>query len=92
MATSAGSRAGRRLGAAELLPEVAITDSGTTLSLLWRTGVWYDVCMEAFVMPDARERVDAAVDALVDESIDDVSTHALGHMGSWSSSGNLPFA
>ena len=34
--------------------------------------------MEAFAMPDARDRVDAAVDALVDESIDGVSTHALG--------------
>jgi hypothetical protein len=34
--------------------------------------------MEAFAMPDVRERVDEAVDALVDESIDDFSTHALG--------------
>ena len=34
--------------------------------------------MQAFALPDARERVDEAVDALVDESIDDVSTHALG--------------
>ena len=29
-------------------------------------------------MPDVRERVDEAVDALVDESIDEFSTHALG--------------
>ena len=29
-------------------------------------------------MPDARDRVNTAVDALVDESIDDFSTHALG--------------
>jgi hypothetical protein len=34
--------------------------------------------MEAFAIPDARDRVNEAVDALVDESIDDVSTHALG--------------
>jgi Domain of unknown function (DUF222)/HNH endonuclease len=34
--------------------------------------------MEAFAMPDARDAVNAAVDALVDESIDHVSTHALG--------------
>ena len=34
--------------------------------------------MEAFAMPDARDRVHEAVDALVDESIDGVSTHALG--------------
>ena len=34
--------------------------------------------MEAFVIPDARDRVHEAVDALVDESIDGVSTHALG--------------
>jgi len=34
--------------------------------------------MEAFVVPDARDRVDAAVDALIDESIEGVSTHALG--------------
>jgi len=33
--------------------------------------------VEAFAMPDARDRVDEAVDALVDESIDAVSTHAL---------------
>jgi hypothetical protein len=32
----------------------------------------------AFAIPDARDRVNAAVDALVDESIDHVSTHALG--------------
>jgi hypothetical protein len=35
-------------------------------------------CMEAFAMSDARDRVDAAVDALVDESIEGFSTHALG--------------
>jgi hypothetical protein len=34
--------------------------------------------MEAFAIPDARDRVQEAVDALVDESIDDFSTHALG--------------
>jgi hypothetical protein len=34
--------------------------------------------MEAFAIPDARSPVYQAVDALVDESIDDVSTHALG--------------
>jgi hypothetical protein len=34
--------------------------------------------MEAFAMPDPRERVHAAVDALVDEPVDDVATHALG--------------
>src|ERR1700686_2113509 len=34
--------------------------------------------MEAFAMPDARDRVDGAVDALVGESIDEFSTHALG--------------
>jgi hypothetical protein len=34
--------------------------------------------MEAFAIPDARDRVQEAVDALVDESIDGVSTHALG--------------
>jgi len=34
--------------------------------------------MEAFAMPDARERLSEAVDALVDESIDDLSTYALG--------------
>src|ERR1700694_1133951 len=34
--------------------------------------------MQAFAIPDARDRVDDAVDALVDESIDGVSTHALG--------------
>jgi hypothetical protein len=34
--------------------------------------------MEAFALPDARGRVDEAVDALVDESIDGCSTHALG--------------
>jgi Domain of unknown function (DUF222)/HNH endonuclease len=33
--------------------------------------------MEALAMPDARGRVDQAVDALVDEPIDTVSTHAL---------------
>src|ERR1017187_7216914 len=36
------------------------------------------LCMEAFAMPDPRERVHAAVDALVDEPVDDVATHALG--------------
>jgi hypothetical protein len=34
--------------------------------------------MEAFAIPDARGRVDEAVDALVDESINGCSTHALG--------------
>jgi Domain of unknown function (DUF222)/HNH endonuclease len=34
--------------------------------------------MEAWSIPDARSPVHQAVDALVDESIDDVSTHALG--------------
>src|ERR1700686_2514774 len=34
--------------------------------------------MEAFATPDARDRVNEAVDALVDESIDELSTHALG--------------
>ena len=34
--------------------------------------------MEAFAMPDARDRLHDAVDALVDESIDAFSTHALG--------------
>ena len=34
--------------------------------------------MEAFAIPDARERVREAVDALVDESVDDVWPHALG--------------
>src|ERR1700693_4791407 len=33
--------------------------------------------MEAFAIPDARDRVPEAVDALVEESIDAVSTHAL---------------
>src|SRR6202035_4453734 len=34
--------------------------------------------MEAFAVPDARDRVQDAVDALVDESIEGFSTHALG--------------
>ena len=34
--------------------------------------------MEAFAIPDARDRLHDAVKGLVDESIDDVSTHALG--------------
>ena len=34
--------------------------------------------MEAFAMPDLRERLHDVVDALVNESIDHVSTHALG--------------
>jgi hypothetical protein len=34
--------------------------------------------MEAFVIPDARDRVNEAVDALVDESIDEFSTPARG--------------
>src|ERR1017187_912588 len=34
--------------------------------------------MEAFAIPEARDRVHDAVDALVDGSIDDLSTHALG--------------
>src|SRR3984957_10440768 len=57
---------------------MAKTRSGITLSVLWRTGVWYNVAMEAFAIPDARDRLQDAVDALVDESIDDFSTHALG--------------
>ena len=36
------------------------------------------LCMEAFAIPQARDRVNDAVDALVGESIDGVSTHALG--------------
>jgi hypothetical protein len=36
------------------------------------------LCMEAFAIPDARERLEDAVDALVGESIDGCSTHALG--------------
>ena len=43
-----------------------------------RTGVWYNVVMEAFAIPDATDAVRTAVDALVDESIDGFSTHALG--------------
>jgi hypothetical protein len=34
--------------------------------------------MEAFAIPDASDRVHDAVDALVDESIEEFSTHALG--------------
>jgi hypothetical protein len=34
--------------------------------------------MEAFAIPDARDRVNEAVDALVSESIDEFSTEALG--------------
>jgi hypothetical protein len=34
--------------------------------------------MQAFAIQDAKEHLNAAVDALVDESIDHVSTHALG--------------
>ena len=34
--------------------------------------------MEAFAIPDARQRLTEAVDALVGESIDGFSTHALG--------------
>src|ERR1019366_7415958 len=34
--------------------------------------------MEAFAMPQVGDRLHDAVDVLVDESIDDVSTHALG--------------
>ncbi|HEY6782425.1 MAG TPA: hypothetical protein VI296_04255 [Candidatus Dormibacteraeota bacterium] len=34
--------------------------------------------MEAFAIPDARDRLGDAVDALVDESVDEFSTHALG--------------
>src|SRR4029077_20054459 len=43
-----------------------------------RTDVWYDLRMEAFAIPDARDRLGDAVDGLVDESIDAFSTHALG--------------
>ncbi len=45
--------------------------------MLWRTDVWYNVVMEAFAIPDAKSRLTEAVDALVEESIDHVSTHAL---------------
>jgi len=34
--------------------------------------------MEAFAISDASDHVNEAVDALVDESIDGLSTHALG--------------
>ena len=34
--------------------------------------------MEAFAIPDAKDHLNAAVDALIDEFIDHVSTHALG--------------
>ena len=34
--------------------------------------------MEAFAIPEARDRLDDAVDGLVSESIDEFSTHALG--------------
>jgi hypothetical protein len=34
--------------------------------------------MQALAMPGVRDRVNDAVDALVDESIDEFSTHALG--------------
>jgi hypothetical protein len=34
--------------------------------------------MDAFAIPDARDRLNTAVDALLDESIDGFSTHALG--------------
>jgi hypothetical protein len=34
--------------------------------------------MEAFAIPAVRDRLDGAVDGLVDESVDDLSTHALG--------------
>ena len=36
------------------------------------------LCMEAFATPQASDRLDAAVDALVNESIDGVSSDALG--------------
>ena len=49
-----------------------------TLSVTWRTDVWYNTVMEAFAIPDVRERLHDVVDALVNESIDHVSTHALG--------------
>ena len=48
------------------------------MSVLERTGVWYNGAMEALAIPLAEDRLRAAVDALVDESIDGVSTHALG--------------
>jgi hypothetical protein len=56
---------------------MAITCPGTALSALRRTDVWYNMSMEAFAVPDASNRMNDAVDALVDDSIDDVSTHAL---------------
>ena len=34
--------------------------------------------MEAFAIPEATDRLDDAVDGLVDESIDEFSAHALG--------------
>jgi hypothetical protein len=34
--------------------------------------------MEAFVIPDARARLEDAVDVLVGESVDGLRTHALG--------------
>jgi hypothetical protein len=36
------------------------------------------MCMEAFAIPEPSSRLREAVDALVDESIDGFSTHALG--------------
>jgi hypothetical protein len=50
---------------------------GTTPVRRQRTDVWYNVAMAAFAIQDARGHVTEAVDALVDESIDHVSTHAL---------------
>jgi hypothetical protein len=47
-------------------------------TVLRRTDVWYNTVMEAFAIPDARDRLNEVVDALVDESINNVSTHALG--------------
>ncbi len=43
-----------------------------------RTDVWYNMAMNALAMPVASDRLDDAVDALVNESIDGASTHALG--------------
>jgi hypothetical protein len=61
-----------------LLPEMAITSSRDRIAVASANRCWYNVAMEAFAIPDARDRVTEAVDALVDESIDGVSTHALG--------------
>jgi Domain of unknown function (DUF222) len=61
-----------------LRPEMARTFSGDLhCPCRERTDVWYNVSMEAFAIPAVRDHLHDAVDALVDESIDAVSTHAL---------------